>query len=165
MTVTAESIVVLEDVDPFAFASLPTRPTFPVSWMPWDQKMLLPYLTPIELPETQLLEIYDYAKSFVDRNQQDLLETLFDINLTLFREYRYASGSTNLATTPYDVLVNKQGVCQDFANLFILHGPAARTARAVCVWVHSHRHRRSAGAGRESRLGAGLYSARRLERV
>ncbi|MBL8830689.1 MAG: transglutaminase family protein [Planctomycetaceae bacterium] len=137
MTVTAESIVMLEDVDPFAFASLPTRPTFPVSWMPWDQKMLLPYLTPIELPETQLLEIYDYAKSFVDRNQHDLLETLFDINLTLFREYRYVSGSTNLATTPYDVLVNKQGVCQDFANLFICMARLLELpARYVCGYIH-----------------------------
>src|SRR5437868_4542456 len=54
MTITAESTVALADVDPFAFANLPVRPTFPLSWMPWDYKMLSPYLTPEELPETQL---------------------------------------------------------------------------------------------------------------
>src|ERR1043166_7305291 len=106
MAITAESLIELLAIDPFSFANLPMRPTFPLSWMPWEHKMLSPYLTPIELPEMQLTEIFDYAMSFVERNQHDLMETLFDINLTFFREYKYVPGSTNLATTPYDVLVN-----------------------------------------------------------
>lgn len=136
MTITSESVVELSDVDPFAFANLPIRPTFPVSWMPWDYKMLSPYLTPVELPETQLTEIYDYAMSFVQQNNNDLMETLFAINLTMFREYAYAPGSTNLSTTPYDVMVNKKGVCQDFANLFICMARLLGIpARYVCGYV------------------------------
>jgi transglutaminase-like putative cysteine protease len=141
MTITSEATVELLDVDPFAFANLPIRPTFPVSWMPWDYKMLSPYLTPIELPETQLAEIYDYAMAFVQRNNNDLMETLFDINLTFFREYVYAPGATNLLTTPYDVMVNKRGVCQDFANLFICMARLmGLPARYVCGYVYTGNH-------------------------
>ena len=68
LKITAESTVELLDVDPFAFAGLPIRPSFPLVWMPWEQKMLQPYLTPPELPETQLMELYAYAMSFVERN-------------------------------------------------------------------------------------------------
>jgi transglutaminase-like putative cysteine protease len=138
MTITAESVVELLDVDPFQFANAHVRPTFPLSWMPWDYKMLSPYLTTVELPETQLKEIYDYGMSFVERNNNDLMETLFAINLTFFREYKYVPGSTNLTTTPYDVLVNKQGVCQDFANLFICMARLlGLPARYVCGYVHT----------------------------
>lgn len=141
MTIASEATVELLDVDPFAFANLPIRPTFPVSWMPWDYKMLSPYLTPIELPETQLAEIYEYAMAFVQRNNNDLMETLFDINLTFFREYVYAPGSTNLLTTPYDVMVNKRGVCQDFANLFICMARLmGLPARYVCGYVYTGNH-------------------------
>ena len=119
LSITSESVIELLDVDPFAFASMPIRPQFPLPWMPWERKMLDPYLHSVELPETQLKDLYDYAMSFVEANDHDLMETLFAINLTIFREYAYVTGSTNLQTTPYDVFVNKQGVCQDFANLFI----------------------------------------------
>ena len=136
MTIVSESTVELLDIDPFAFANLPIRPTFPLSWMPWDHKVLSPYLTPIELPEAQLVELYDYAMSFVEQNHHDLMETLFAINLTFFREYQYQPGSTNLATTPYDVLVNKRGVCQDFSNLFIcLARLLGLPARYVCGYL------------------------------
>ena len=65
--------------------------------------MLGPYLQPDELPDTQLQALYEYAMSFVKRNDGDLMETLFSINLTLFRDYEYVSGSTDLETTPFDV--------------------------------------------------------------
>jgi transglutaminase-like putative cysteine protease len=136
LEVTAESLVDLVLDDPFAFAQLPIRPQFPLSWMPWELKMLTPYLTSAELPEEQLRELYDYAMSFVLRNNNDLMESLFAINLTLYREYKYVPGSTQLATTPYDVFVNKQGVCQDFSNLFIcLARLLGLPARYVCGYV------------------------------
>ncbi|CAK0762700.1 Transglutaminase [Gammaproteobacteria bacterium] len=142
MMITAESIVELLDIDPFAFTNLPIRPKFPLSWMPWDYTMLSPYLTPIELPETQLTEIYRYALSFVERNRSDLVETLFDINLTLFREFSYAPGSTNIDTTPYEVLTNRRGVCQDFANLFICMARLlGLPSRYVCGYVYTSDHR------------------------
>jgi transglutaminase-like putative cysteine protease len=138
LTVEAESTVELLDLDPFAFASLPIRPAFPLVWMPWEQKMLQPYLTSVELPDTQLTELFDYAMSFVKTAQGDLMETLFAINLTMFRDYQYVPGSTCLETTPYDVFTNKRGVCQDFANLFIcLARLLGIPARYVCGYVYT----------------------------
>lgn len=91
----------------------------PLVWMPWQRQMMLPYLLPPELPETQLRELSDYAMSFVERQDHDLVDTLKDINRTIFRDYQYATGSTTLQTTPFDVYTTREGVCQDFANLFI----------------------------------------------
>ena len=138
LKITAESTVELLDVDPFAFAALPIRPSFPLVWMPWEQKMLQPYLTPSEMPETQLMELYDYAMSFVERNDHDLMVTLFAINTALFREYEYVPGSTCLETTAYQVFAQKRGVCQDFANLFItLARLLGIPARYVCGYIYT----------------------------
>jgi transglutaminase-like putative cysteine protease len=138
LTIAAESTVELYDADPFAFAKLPIRPSFPLVWMPWEHKVLEPYLQPEELPESQLLALYDYAMSFVERNKRDLMETLFAINLTLFREYQYVPGSTSVETTPYTVLTSRRGVCQDFANVFItLARLLGIPARYVCGYLYT----------------------------
>lgn len=138
LTFIAASTVALSKADPFAFTHAPIRPSFPLAWLPWEHMMLAPYLAPLELPETQLRELYDYAMSFAERNHHDLMETLFAINLTLFREYHYVPGSTKLETTPYEVFVNKRGVCQDFANLFIcLARLLGIPARYVCGYVYT----------------------------
>src|SRR6185369_4958985 len=92
---------------------------FPLAWLPAERVMLSPYLTPPELPDAQLRDLYDYALSFAQRNEKDLLETLFDVNLTLFRDYSYAPGTTTLQTTPFEVFTAKAGVCQDFTGLFV----------------------------------------------
>ncbi len=91
----------------------------PLVWMPWARQMMTPYLLPEELPETQLRELTDYAMSFVERNGYHLMETLKDMNLSIYRDYKYVSGSTSLNTTPFEVYTKRQGVCQDFANLLI----------------------------------------------
>jgi transglutaminase-like putative cysteine protease len=138
LTVTALSEVELLDTDPFDFAKTPDRPPFPLAWMPWERKVLAPYLEPDELPETQVKELYDYARSYLKRNNHDLLETLFDINLTLFREYQYVPGSTGVETSPYTVFSSKKGVCQDFANLFIYLARLVEVpARYVCGYVYT----------------------------
>ncbi|MDX2192066.1 MAG: class II glutamine amidotransferase [Gemmatimonadales bacterium] len=95
------------------------RFALPLVWMPWQRQMMLPYLLPPELPETQLLELSSYAMSFVARNGGDLVDTLADINGAIHRDYAYVSGSTSIETTPYEVFVHRRGVCQDFANLFV----------------------------------------------
>jgi len=138
LTLTAESTIAVSDVDPFAFTHVPIRPSFPLVWMPWEHMMLFPYLAPVELPETQLRELYDYAMSFVALNNHDLMETLFAINLTLFRQYKYVPGSTGLETTPYEVFTSKKGVCQDFANLFICMARLLGIpARYVCGYIYT----------------------------
>lgn len=138
LTLKAESTILLSGIDPFEFTHALIRQSFPVIWMPWEQMMLSPYLTPVELPETQLRELYDYAMSFVEMNNHDLMETLFAINLNIFRGYHYVPGSTILETTPYEVFISKRGVCQDFANLFICMARLLGIpARYVCGYVYT----------------------------
>ncbi len=93
--------------------------TIPLVWMPWQRQMMTPYLLPVELPETQLRELTDYAMSFVERNGYHLMETLKDINLSIYKDYKYKPGITSLNTTPFEVYTTREGVCQDFANLLI----------------------------------------------
>ena len=95
------------------------REQIPLVWMPWQRQMMLPYLLPPELPENHLTELSDFAMSFAERNEFNLRDTLFDMNFTIFRDFRYLPGTTNLETTPYEVMIRRQGVCQDFANLLI----------------------------------------------
>ena len=106
---------------PVALDELQTtaRETLPLVWMPWQRQMMLPYLLPRELPESELRELNDFAMSFAVRNEHDLLETLIDVNRTIHQDFSYVSGSTTLETTPYDVYLQRRGVCQDFANLLI----------------------------------------------
>jgi transglutaminase-like putative cysteine protease len=93
--------------------------TIPLVWMPWQRQMLSPYLLPAELPETQLEELSRFAMSFVNRSDSDLIGALLDMNETLYRDFDYVSGSTTLATTPFEVLEARRGVCQDFASLMM----------------------------------------------
>lgn len=81
--------------------------------------MMSPYLLPPELPESELNELIEFTMSFVKRNNYDLVAVLTDINQTIYRDFQYVSGETTLATTPYELFVNRRGVCQDFSNLFI----------------------------------------------
>ncbi len=100
--------------------SLSLRQTFiPLIWMPWQSQMMMPYLLPSELPESQLTELTQYAMSFVKRNDYRLLETIEDMTTSIFRDYKYVSSSTSLNTTPFEVYSSRRGVCQDFANLLI----------------------------------------------
>jgi len=138
LTISAESEVEVLDVDPFAFARLPIRPSFPLVWMPWERTMLAPYLSPEELPVTQLQEIYQYAMSFVERNGHDLMETLFAINLSFLHDFEYTPGTTNLETSAFDVYQQGAGVCQDFANLFICMARLLGIpARYVCGYIYT----------------------------
>ena len=114
--VRARSRVRVRPPDPLAPLK---RATIPLVWMPWQRQMMTPYLLPPELPETQLHALSEYAMGFVERNDFDLIETLKDLNLSIYRDYQYRPGSTLLETSPFTVFVRREGVCQDFANLFI----------------------------------------------
>lgn len=119
LKITGVSLVSV-NTTPFNMMSLSRqRWVLPLSWMPWDHTMLQAYLVPPELPESELLELREYALSFVKRNNNCLLSILDDMNHTINRDYTYLSGSTTLSTTPFTVYLTRQGVCQDFANLFI----------------------------------------------
>lgn len=91
----------------------------PLVWMPWQRQMMQAYLMPPELPEPELRELSEFAMSFVVRNDYDLVETLLDMNRTIYRDFVYVPGSTNIETTPFQVYAQRRGVCQDFANVMI----------------------------------------------
>lgn len=119
LEVICRSVVTLVDPPVRRFDLLHSHATIPLIWMPWERIMMQAYLIPPELPESELRELSAYALSFVNRNGNDVYEVLNDINRTIYQDYVYQSGSTTLATTPFEVYVNHRGVCQDFANLFI----------------------------------------------
>ncbi|MFO0585453.1 MAG: class II glutamine amidotransferase [Anaeromyxobacter sp.] len=138
MVVVARSRVEVLDTDPLSYRALRASTTLPLTWMPWQRQILGPFLLPEELPESQLSELVEYAMSFVERNDSDLIETLLDMNETIHREYAYVQGVTNLATTPFETYVNRRGVCQDFTNLFMcLCRLLSIPARYVCGYLYT----------------------------
>lgn len=140
MVIEATSRVRVLDVDPLDFRAWKSRSTIPLVWMPWQRQIMAPYLLPPELPETQLDELTAYAMSFVKRNDFDLLDTLLDINATIFKEYAYRQNATTLATTAFEVYTNRFGVCQDFTNLFIcLARLLGVPARYCCGYIYTGR--------------------------
>jgi transglutaminase-like putative cysteine protease len=150
LSIESSSSVELFDTDPLSFRPLHARTTMPLVWMPWQGQVLQPFLLPQELPESELSELIDYAMSFAKRNDFDLFDTLLDINSSIFREYEYRQGATNIYTTPFEVYVNRRGVCQDFSNLFIcLARLLGVPARYVCGYIYTgpkHPNQRQAEA-------------------
>ncbi len=137
MVIASTSRVRVTDVAPLDFRALKARSTIPLVWMPWQRQIMAPYLLPPELPESQLDELTEYAMSFVKRNDFDLLDTLLDINATIFKEYTYRQGSTTVFTTAFEVYTNRRGVCQDFTNLFIcLARLLGVPARYQCGYIY-----------------------------
>lgn len=136
LSIAARSSVEVLDVDPLDFRPARVRSTIPLVWMPWQRQILGPFLLPPELPESELTELTQYAMSFARRNDFELLDTLLDLNATIFSEYRYQQGTTSHATSAFEVYTNRRGVCQDFANLFIcLARLLGVPARYVCGYV------------------------------
>lgn len=119
LTVVANSRVRLYQPPPDDHGVVLRQTSIPLIWMPWQRQMMMPYLLPPELPETQLRELTHYAMSFVERNDYNLLKTIEDINTSIYNDFQYVSGSTTKNTTPFEVYASRKGVCQDFANLFI----------------------------------------------
>ena len=153
LTIEAESVVGLEDTDPLLYRPLRARTRFPLVWLPAQNQVLLPFLIPPELPESQLLTLTDYAMSFVRRNDGDLLETLLDINWTIYCEYTYEQGITTVHTSAWETFVSRRGVCQDFTTLFIvLARLLAIPARYVCGYLYL-------GPAAENRAQAGASHA------
>ena len=138
LVIEARSTVKVLDTDPLGYRPIHDRSTIPLVWMPWQGQVLQPFLLPPELPESELQELTDYAMSFAKRNDYDLLETLLDVNASIFREYEYKQSSTSVLTTAFEVYANRHGVCQDFTNLFIcLARLLGVPARYVCGYIYT----------------------------
>ncbi len=119
LVVESHSIVRVHAVRPADLKSPHRRDQIPLVWMPWQRQMVAPYLMPPELPEPELRELSEFAMSFVERCDYDLVETLLDLNRTIYRDFTYVPGSTTVETTPFQVYTQRRGVCQDFTNVFI----------------------------------------------
>lgn len=119
LVVSCRSLVKIYGQGPDDLSHDKRQAFLPLTMMPWQQVMMEPYLRSPELPETQIQELLVYAMSFAERNARHLMDTLNDINQTIYRDYRYVPGSTTVKSTPFDVYALREGVCQDFANLFI----------------------------------------------
>ncbi len=119
LTVSCRSLVKIYGRAPDDMSPDKRQHFIPLTMMPWQHLMMEPYLRPPELPETQIQELLIYAMSFAERNGRHLMDTLHDINQTIYRDFRYVPGSTTLKSTPFDVYATREGVCQDFSNLFI----------------------------------------------
>jgi len=138
LAIEATSTVEVLDTDPLGYRPIHDRSTIPLVWMPWQRQILQPFLLPPELAESELQELTDYAMSFAKRNDFDLLETLLDINASIYREYKYQQSSTSVLTTAFEVYANRHGVCQDFTNLFIcLARLIGVPARYVCGYIYT----------------------------
>ena len=137
LVLESEAVVEVLDTDPLLYRPLRARTRFPLVWMPWQHQALQPFLMPQELPESQLLALTDYAMSFVRRNDGDLVDTLLDINWTIFKEYRYVQGTTTMHTSAWETFTDRHGVCQDFTHLFItLARLLGIPARYVCGYLY-----------------------------
>jgi transglutaminase-like putative cysteine protease/predicted glutamine amidotransferase len=157
LAIEATSKVRLE-APPLDFKPLEARRVIPLVWMPWQREMMAPYLLPAELPETQLQELANYAQSFVERNDNDLIGTVLDINQSIHKEYKYLQGSTTLGTTAFDVYANRRGVCQDFTNLFIcLARLLSIPARYTCGYLRTNPRAENAAQADASHAWVELY--------
>ena len=119
LLIKSKSRVKVYSCPPDSHSPIMRRSQIPLMWMPWQRQMMLPYLLPPELPETQLRQLTDFAMSFVKRNDSHLIDSLMDINKKIYEDFSYVQGITFLETTAFDVFSIRKGVCQDFANLFI----------------------------------------------
>ena len=119
LLVKTKSRVKVYSCPPDDYGPIMRRSQIPLVWMPWQRQMMLPYLLPPELPETQLRQLTDFAMSFVERNDSYLIDSLMDINNKIHQDFAYVPGITFLETTAFEVFSLRKGVCQDFANLFI----------------------------------------------
>ena len=157
LTLEATSRVLLE-APPLGFRPLEARRVIPLVWMPWQREMMAPFLLPAELPETQLQELADYARTFVERNDNDLVGTLLDMNRSIYKEYEYLQGSTTLGTTAFDVYANRRGVCQDFTNLFICMARLLSIpARYTCGYLYSGPKAQNSAQSEASHAWVELY--------
>ena len=74
-------------------------------------------------------DTFAYASRFFTPNRP-LLEATNDLMSHIFKEFKFVSGYSTIATPLHEIIRSKKGVCQDFAHLAIAclrsHGLAAK---------------------------------------
>jgi transglutaminase-like putative cysteine protease len=104
------------------------RKAWPEQSMAWDEaaRMLPGDLRPESLEAFQFVfesprirpgaEFAAYAAPSFPKGRP-LAEAVLDLTSRIHREFRFDSQATNVRTPPEEVLLEKKGVCQDFAHL------------------------------------------------
>jgi transglutaminase-like putative cysteine protease len=94
------------------------------------------YLQPTEA--TPLVrESIAWAREIL-RASRPLGGALDELNKTIYREFKYRSGSTEIETPLFLIWKKREGVCQDFAHVMISVLRAARIpCRYVCGYIES----------------------------
>jgi transglutaminase-like putative cysteine protease len=94
------------------------------------------YLQPTEaIPLVE--ESASWAREIL-RENRPLGEALDELNKTIYHEFKYRSGSTDIETPLSQIWKKREGVCQDFAHVMISILRAARIpCRYVCGYIES----------------------------
>lgn len=119
LTIESTSVVEIDNCDPFARLSVEQPITLPVPWNALEATVLEPYRTPPMDGSKGWEAVAKHARDAAFANHHNLTETLFALNLEIFREFEYAPGTTTPETPVTDVYAHRRGVCQDFAGLYI----------------------------------------------
>ena len=135
-------------------------PPRPEATMPWDQ---VPSILTRQ-SDKDSLDAYQYVfdSPFTGSNQAEdfsqisfpagrpVLEGAIDLMSRIYREFKYEGDVTDIYTPVDSVLVNRRGVCQDFAHLQIACLRAlGLPARYVSGYIRTH-----PPEGQEKKIGA-----------
>ena len=95
------------------------------------------YLQPTETVTTHSKEAREWGKRFLAGNRP-FGESLEALNLAVYQQFAYASGSTDNSTPLAQVWEQKKGVCQDFTHIMLSVLRTARLpARYVCGYIEA----------------------------
>ncbi len=118
LSVTSTSVVEVDPVPPQWYSSAPTRQPWEAA-RPSGSDGVLAGEFSLDLRPPEITDaVREYAApSFAPG--RPLIEVLTDLCFRIFADFTYRSGSTTVSTQVADVLVAREGVCQDFARLAI----------------------------------------------
>ncbi len=119
LVVEARSVVDSPERNPFDFMLEPRALKFPVAWNPGEERAFARCLDPGTLSGSALTSLSSFARECAREGKDQPLGFLLALNRTIHGTFRFAQGTTTVATPPDEVLIRRAGVCQDFANLFL----------------------------------------------
>jgi transglutaminase-like putative cysteine protease len=118
LTVCGTSVV---EVDPLDRAITDAGPAV----LPWesarptgpDGALAVQYRLDLQPPEIDGA-VRDYAAAILTPGKP-LVQAIEDLTRSIYRDFTYRSGSTNVSTSVSAVMARREGVCQDFARVAI----------------------------------------------
>jgi transglutaminase-like putative cysteine protease len=118
LAVTSSSVVELDSVAPQLYSTGPAV-------APWEQSLptgttgALASEFSLDLQPPEITDaVRDYAAPSFPPGRR-LIDALGDLSSRIYTDFTYRSGSTTVSTLVDEVLVAREGVCQDFARLAI----------------------------------------------